>query len=130
VALTRVLCEAPDLRSPPLDRVWENCFVGVLHVLEMPPQPAEEQSPEDALNELEEQGYATTFTKLVYGQTELRDSFKDVANVRDYLARQIALAAAKQPGLLPPIIQRALANRPNAQQLFQTYCQQAAVRIV
>mmetsp|Transcript_22762 Transcript_22762/g.44700 ORF Transcript_22762/g.44700 Transcript_22762/m.44700 type:complete len:978 (-) Transcript_22762:250-3183(-) len=130
ISLTRIIAESKDLRTPPLaGSVWPNAFVAILNILESPAPVVDLDSQEDLLEQITETGYASSFSKLVYGQTEVRDSFKEVENPKIFFVKTLAQASQAAPGTFMPLINQALANKPNFETVFQTLCQEAGVRI-
>ncbi|GBG29239.1 Exportin-2 [Hondaea fermentalgiana] len=131
VALTRVVVEAPELRTPPLSTsLWPNVFVAVLHIFEAPAPTVDLESQEEQLDQISETGYASSFSKLVHGQTEIRDSFKEIENPKLFFVRKIAEASQATPNVFPNLIQNALNGKPNFATCFQNITQEAQVNIV
>mmetsp|Transcript_6873 Transcript_6873/g.12139 ORF Transcript_6873/g.12139 Transcript_6873/m.12139 type:complete len:959 (+) Transcript_6873:172-3048(+) len=124
VGLVRILSEVPEMqRTPdPLQKI----LVALLSTFTTA-TTVEVKSPEELLAELEEGGYNSSYTRLVYAQNEVRDSFPEVPNARIFVAKFLAEASAKQPGVFPGL----LANQSDQiKQMAMAICQEAGVSIV
>jgi len=125
VAMARILCEDPNLLQQP--QAWENFFVAVMHLFEVPPSASDLLPPEEVLAQMTETGYSSTFSKLAYAQTEVRDSFKEIPSAKQHFVKVLFAANQQNGGVFMKLIQTALANKPNYTAHFGQYCQSAGV---
>lgn len=57
------------------------------------------------LANLAETGYSSSYSKLAYAQTEVRDSFKNINDGREYLVTTLNTYSQKHPGVVTPFVQ-------------------------
>uniref|UniRef100_A0A7S2WRA8 Importin N-terminal domain-containing protein n=1 Tax=Mucochytrium quahogii TaxID=96639 RepID=A0A7S2WRA8_9STRA len=125
IAMTRLLCESPELQTPQnREQCWANLFIACLTILEIPAQAEALETAEEQLAVLAESGYSSSFAKLAYAQNEIRDSFKEIQDPRVFFVQSIRQAQAQQPGVMNDLIKLALRDKPNFAQIYEAYCGQ------
>jgi len=130
IALSKILAQVPALLEPPHQFAWASTLVAILHVLEMPPDASASRSNEDQLLEQEESGYSSSFIRLVYAQTEIRDSFKEIDDPKKFFISTLADACAARPGKYTPLIQGAVQDKASCTKAIQQYCQAYGKQLV
>lgn len=68
---------------------------------------------------LAETGYSSSYAKLAYAQTEVRDSFKDVADGRIYFIKMLETYSKSHPGTVQGFIQEALLAHDDQAKVLQ-----------
>jgi len=131
IALTRIILENDELKqSSRGSGTWSNCFVAILSIFTVPvPMAVDPQSQEEELAAISEIGYSSSFSKLTYAQTEVRDYFKEIPQPRNFFLESLAKASQQTPGVYPQLIQTALDGKPVYKEHFHKWCRETGISI-
>jgi len=127
VAVTKILCEAPDTLNGPYANYWAPLLQSLVGLFELPEDT--DAAEDEHFAEIDESsGYQAAYSHLAFSGKDESDPLKgQVQDPRLYLAQSLGTISAANPGKLGPLI--ATLAGP-AQEYLTKYLQIANTQII